>query len=100
MANLYKSVVFALLVFGPISSIVSLDEDGIYHIGTGIADITGPAAGVVLVRSSPQFLSSLYIHTILLRNNYVGTEILEWLRESTYIGRWSSHEAPCPFLCR
>jgi predicted DNA repair protein MutK len=62
MANLYKSAVFTLLVFGSISSIVSLDDDGIYHIGTGIADITGPAAGVVLVRSSPHFLlSSLYI---------------------------------------
>jgi len=43
-----------IFIFATISVILSSaaaqDEEGIYKIGTGIADITGPAAGVVLVK--------------------------------------------------
>lgn len=33
------------------------DDDGVYKIGVGIGDITGPPAGVVLVRSDAKWVT-------------------------------------------
>lgn len=42
----YKLICFISIV---IKASYALDENGIYKIGVGIGDITGPPAGIVLV---------------------------------------------------
>jgi len=46
--NLY-TVTGLLLLVNVVPHIRASDDDGVYKIGVGIGDITGPPAGVVLV---------------------------------------------------